>query len=413
MKTEKLFAKYSPTFNPRADYTELKDSEYNPRKSTEKQYQDLRQSIRKFGTISPIIVNSAPNRKNIIIGGHFRRKVCIDEGIVTGPVIYVNIPDIKEEQELCLRLNKNVGEWDVDLLANIDDIILADVGFDLKTIDQIFANIPFEDDFSGHEEYQKIKKPETKPGDLIELGHHRLLCGDSTKEEDLKKLMNGKKADICFTDPPYNVNYVGRGEKNPTGIMNDNMTEDQFIDFSVGWAKQMSENLKTGGVYYICSGYSSFSTFLYALKMAGTHFSQPIIWVKDTHSMGWNDFRYKHETILKGKFKRDKKAQSLIYGWNKGKHYFDGVKDEADVWTIKRRSGNTMVHPTQKPIEMMNRALVHSSKRGDLVLDLFGGSGGTLISAAINNRICYMIEHDPKYCDVIRKRYEAYERTKK
>lgn len=406
MNVKVLLEKFRPTFNPKVDLASLKESEYNPRKATKEQYRDLKNSLSKFGPIAPLIVNSAPNRQNIVIGGHFRRRVLLDEGVSQAPVIFVNIPDIEEEKELNLRLNKNTGEWDVDLLANMDDQLLADVGFDFPTIDQIFGNKPFEDDFSGQEEYDKIKKTTTKPGQIIELGKHRLMCGDSTEDADVKKLMDGKPADMIFTDPPYNVNYKGTGKNTTTKILNDSMSEDKFIDFCTAWAKVLAENIKTGGVFYICSGYASYPTYAYALRTAGLQFSQPIVWVKDAHSIGWSDFKHKHEMILRGKFKRDKKAQALLYGWKKGRHYFDGVHDEADVWAIKRRSGNTMVHPTQKPIEMVTRAMLHSSKRGEKVLDLFGGSGSTLISAELNGRTCYLMEKDPKFCDVIKARWE-------
>ena len=249
----------------------------------------------------------------------------------------------------------------------------------------------------GHEFEYKVE-------DVI--NGHRLLAGDSTKKEDVERLMAGQKADMVFTDPPYNVNYKSRGE-NKQGIMNDHMAEEKFITFSESFIARMKESVKEGGVFYICSGYSSFSAFLYALRVNGFEFSTPIIWVKNVASMGWGDYRRKHEMVITTKRPKTK-AEPILYGWNAGRHYFIESRFEADVWMIKRRAGNTMVHPTQKPIELIARAIRNSSKRDEVVLDLFGGSGSTLISSEKEGRRAYLMELDPKYCDIIIKRWEKF-----
>jgi DNA modification methylase len=384
----------------------LKAADYNPRQAQEKDVDDLHKSIEKYGVVDPIIVNGSKERKNIIIGGHFRVKVAKDMGITEVPVVYVDIPDLKREQELNLRLNKNIGKWDYDLLANFNEEMLMDVGFDGSELDIVFdLETNPEDDFNPEKALEEIKTPKTKRGDIYILGRHRLLCGSSTDSTDMTRLMNGKQADLVFTDPPYNVNYKGRKHDK---IMNDDMSEEAFVEFVMGFMTQMKEHLKQGGGFYICSGYSSYPIFLYTIKAVGMNFSTPIIWVKNITSMGWGDYRHKHEMILKGA-KKDtgkKKAQPIMYGWNGGRHYFKETRFEADVWEIKRRAGNQMVHPTQKPLELVSRAINNSTERGQIILEQFGGSGSTLISAEQTGRICYAIELDPKYCDVIVARWE-------
>lgn len=393
---------------------QLKAAEYNPRRANEKEVEDLKESLKRFGFVEPIVVNSAPKRKDIIIGGHFRVRVAKEMKIKEVPVVYVNIPDIKKEKELNLRLNRNLGQWDLKLLKGFDIDLLKDVGFESSELDRIFEQDILEDNFDADVEYAGIKKPKAKIGDLYLLGKHRLLCGDSIREEDVGRLMEGIKADMVFLDPPYNVNYKGKGKNTSEGILGDKQTEEKFIEFSESWVQRIKEALKEGGVYYICSGYSSYPTFLYALRVNQLYFSQPIIWVKNNTSYGWNDYRYKHEMLIKGKKKKEKqkKAIPILYGWNEGKHFFIETREEADVWEIKRRASNIMVHPTQKPIELCGRAIRNSSKRDEIVLDLFGGSGTTLISAEKEGRKAYLMELDPKYVDMIIKRWEAYTKKK-
>jgi DNA modification methylase len=215
------------------------------------------------------------------------------------------------------------------------------------------------------------------------------------------------KADLIFCDPPYNVDY--HGEKHG-GILNDAMSADAFIAFSECFMARMAAATKEGGSFYICSGYSSYPPFLYALKKAGMTYSGPIIWIKDNPSMGWQDYKKKHEMILKAK-KEKRRATPIMYGWNGGRHYFLEDRFEADVWEIKRRPGSTMLHPTQKPLAMICRAIRNSSRAGEIVLDPFGGSGSTLIAAEREGRKARVIELDPKYVDVIIRRYAAFTET--
>jgi len=191
-------------------HSDLKNSAYNPRRWNEESIKQLSDSIKLFGLVDPLIVNSAQNRKNIIIGGHFRFAVAKKLGIEKIPVVYVNIPDINKERELNLRLNKNTGEWDWNLLAEFDENLLVDVGFSSEELDDIFDIEDSHEEFDLEKELKKldITKIEIQKGDVWQLGEHRLMCGDSTVETDMLKLMNGEKADMCLTDPPYILDYL-------------------------------------------------------------------------------------------------------------------------------------------------------------------------------------------------------------
>lgn len=382
---------------------DLKPWEGNPRQAGEKEYGDVKKSMDKFGVADALIINT----DNQLIGGHLRTKILTESG---EQEVDVRVPNRKltesEMKELNLRLNKNQGRWDMDLLANFDNDMLADVGFESQELDNIFNLDSEEDDFNGEEEHDKIKESKIKVGDMYILGKHRIMCGDSTKEKDVTKLLGGRVADMVFTDPPYNMDYKSHKKG---GILNDNMPEEMFVEFAMEFIARMKESIKTGGAFYICSGYNSFVPFLYALKSNGLELQDTIIWVKNMLGMGMNDYKHKHELIIKAQKKsKKKKGQPIMYGWNGGNHYFADTHSEADVWEVSKRSTNTMVHPTQKPLELVSRAIRNSSKRGEIVLDLFLGSASTLIAAEKEERVCFGLELDPKYIETAIKRFEAY-----
>ena len=390
------------------EINKLKPNEYNPKQMTQKQHDDLVESIENFGMVDPVIANKGKGRENILIGGHQRWQIHKELGIKKIPAVFVNIPDLENEMELNLRLTKNEGEIDWDKLANISEDILIRSGFEDQDIEKMMSTAFGSEDKAPDDKAPPLPdEAKAKLGDLYYLGNHRLLCGDSTKESDMERLMDGAEADIVFTDPPYNVNYKGTKFD---GIMNDNMEEDKFVEFTISFMTRMMENLKTGGVFYICSGYSSYPIFLYAIKATEMIFQNPIIWVKNNTNMGWNDYRYKHEMVLAGKKpkRQGKKAVPILYGWNRGKHYFIETRFESDVWEIKRKAGSNMIHPTQKPLALVNRALTNSSKANENVLDQFGGSGSTLIGAEMTRRNAYIMELDPKFVDVILSRWENF-----
>lgn len=272
---------------------ELKPADYNPRKWSAEARKGLTASINEFGFIQPIVANSAPKRYGVVIGGNFKLSISHEKGLKTVPVVWVNLPDIKKEKELNLRLNKNQGEFDLDLLADFDPKMLEEVGFEAKELDKIFKNDD-EDDFDGDKEAEKIVTPESKPGEIYELGRHRLMCGNSSSEQDVAKLMGGVQADMVFTDPPYNVNYSGRGKRTSNTIKNDHMGEQEFRVMLKEWFGNYQKFLKTNGALYTCYASRTHREFEDALNASGFEVRNQIIWVKKVASMGWGDYRWKH-----------------------------------------------------------------------------------------------------------------------
>ena len=379
----------------------LGDIKQNPRNPKNHDVEGIKASMQEMGEVEKIYVDE----NDEIIAGHGRLEALKQLGKEETEVIVIKGLTREQKDKYLLLSNKlqERGGWNLDMLANFSEEELVRGGWENSELDNIFQLNIAEDDFNAEEEHDKIKTPTTKPGDLYQVGDHRLLCGDSTKKEDVGKLMGGELANMIFTDPPYNMNIKGKQGK----IMNDNMEEEKFIEFAIEFMARMKEASKTGASFYICSGYSSYIPFIYAMKENGLEFANPIVWVKNTLGMGMNDYRHSHEMLLKAK-KKTKTATPILYGWNTGKHYFKDVRNEADVWEISRRVTTTMVHPTQKPLELVGRAIRNSSKRNDIVLDLFAGSGSTLISAEKEGRRCFAMELDQKYCDVIIARFEKF-----
>jgi len=379
----------------------LKPAEYNPRKWNQEAIDNLKKSIERFGIVDPIIVNSAPKRKNVVIGGHFRLKIAKDLGYKEVPVVYINIPDIKKEQELNLRLNKNLGEWDNNLLAKFDKELLLEAGFELIELDDIFGLAEGKTDPDDIPEIPK--KAKSKLGDIYKLGRHRLLCGDCTIKENAEKLMDGKKADVVFTDPPYGVDYASKNKfLNAVGkpnciekdIEKDNLKSKEIKDlWSNAW-KIMIDYINEGGSFYICSADSDLMMMMMmSISESGLLLKQSLVWVKNNIVLGRRDYKCKHENIL--------------YGWKKGTHRFYGKAGSSSVFEYDKPLKNDL-HPTMKPIALIENIILNSSKMNDIVLDTFGGSGSTLISCEQTERVCYMMEIDPLYIDVIIERWEKF-----
>lgn len=365
--------------NEKKKLSELKEMEGNPRKGTEKQAADLAKSLERFNLADPIIVN----QDNTVIGGHFRRKVLIDK--YGGDYeVDVRVPDKlmnrKEMEELNIRLNRNTGEWDWDLLANFNDEMLKDVGFESEELDKIFGDIE-EDEFDAEKEYEKIGEPKTKLGDLYQLGVHRLLCGDSTKREDVEKLMGGEKADMVFTDPPYAIGASS------TGIKSSFADLEMLVPFFGKWWNKAKLVLKNSGHWYVCCDWRTYSV----IRKVFEPLTNLIIWWFKWMKTG-QQYRFSYEMIMFGELEPRRKLQV--------------PRNEPDVWEIERRDNEIKKHQTQKPLFVMQRAIKNSSKQNDIVLDLFCGSGSTLIACEQLNRRCFMQELDPKYCDVIINRWE-------
>lgn len=407
---------------------DLKRADYNPRIMPDTEMEALKTSIKTFGFVEPLVVNSNPERYGVLVGGHQRLSALEsiiasgmvptgiieseEKGIYLVPVSFVSL-SAEDEKLLNLALNKIKGKWDEEKLSDLivalkEDPHIPASGFREDEISRILDQT-LEDEESEEEPIDDTKEPRSKLGEVYELGLHRLICGDSTNPETYQILLGKEKADMVFTDPPYNVNYHSRGEKlkgeELEKIQNDNMTPEEFKAFIDGAFYSMFMYAKEGASFYICSGWSSYPQFLQSMLSNGFRHSGVIIWVKNVASMGWNDYRYKHEWIAKAKKPDPKTAESIIYGWKVGTHMFFG-DGEYDVWEMPRKATARYLHPTEKPDWLAMRALRNSTKRNDIVLDPFGGSGSTMHAAEKVGRRAYMIELDPKFCDVIRDRWE-------
>lgn len=390
------------------EITKLKPAEYNPRKDLkpeDEEYQKIKKSIIEFGYVAPIIVNSDMT----VIGGHQRLKVLAELGYTEVECVVVDL-DKNKEKALNIALNKISGEWDngklEELLAELKetDIDMDITGFSFDEVDNILKDITGtkEDDFDIDQALNEIEEPISKPGDIWILGKHRLMCGDSTQKEAVMHLMNKQEADMLLTDPPYNVDYSSKnemlnfsdkGNRIQTPIENDSKTETEFYNFLLESFRNMYELIKCGGSIYVFHADTEGLNFRNAFKSCGFKLAQCLIWVKNTFVIGRQDYQWRHEPIL--------------YGWKEGAgHYFVDDRKQSTVLEFDKPSRNAE-HPTMKPIDLLVYLIKNSSKENDLIVDLFGGSGSTLIAAEQTKRICYTMELDPKYCDVIVKRWET------
>lgn len=375
----------------------LKPAEYNPRKDLkpeDEEYQKIKKSITEFGYVAPIIINS----NMTVIGGHQRLKVLKEIGYTEVECVVVDL-DQKKEKALNIALNKISGDWDNDkleeLLAELKqtDIDMDITGFSFDEVDEILKDITGskEDDFDLDQALDEIEEPISKRGDVWILGKNRLMCGDSTQKEDVMHLMNSQEADMLLTDPPYNVDYEGKTSE-ALKIENDNMSETEFYNFLLDSFKNMFDSIKYGGSAYVFHADTEGLNFRNAFKSCGFKLAQCLVWVKNTFVMGRQDYQWRHEPIL--------------YGWKPGAgHYFVDNRKQSTVLEFDKPSRNAE-HPTMKPVDLLVYLIKNSSKENDLILDLFGGSGSTLIAAEQTQRRCYTMELDPKYCDVIIKRWE-------
>lgn len=369
----------------------------NAKKHPEKQVKMIADSIKRFGWQQPIVVD----KNGIIIVGHGRYQawtkhpegmdepwITNNEGVTISGKQGRELT-AKEVKAYRLADNKlNESDWDLELaieeLKDIDDPALQELtGFDMDLL--------LEQEEADDAVPETPEEPRSKLGDLYELGQHRVLCGDSTKVEDVELLMDGKKADMVFTDPPYNVNYEG---SNGLKIENDNKTDGDFYDFLLAAYSSYALSMKLGAAIYVCHADLEGLNFRKAFKDAGFDLRSCLIWNKNSMVMGRADYQWKHEPIL--------------YGWRAGgSHSWYGDRSQTTVWDMQKPSKNGD-HPTMKPIELITKAIANSSKEEDLVIDFFLGSGSTLIAAQKTGRICYGLELDPKYVDVIVQRYVDY-----
>lgn len=374
----------------------------NSRKHSDDQVTQIAASIKEFGWTNPILVDG----DNGIIAGHGRIMAAKKLNMTEVPVI--ELAHLSKEQRKALIIADNKlalnSDWDSNLLA-IELKDLQDLGFDLNLTgfdaDEL-ANILLPEQVAGLTDEDATPpipdEPKTKLGDVYILGNHKLMCGDSASLNDAEKLMDGDLADLVFTDPPYNVAYSGRGANNLGTIKNDDMSNDDFEQFCRDIFTTYHTYMKPLACIYVCHPDSQSAPKLAFEKTFAEQFkkSSTLIWMKQSAGMGWQDYRAQHEPIL--------------YGWKEGsgKHFYSGDRTKTTIWKIGRDAQASYVHPTQKPVALPEEAINNSSKGMDIVLDLFGGSGSTLIACEKVGRKARLMELDPKYCDVIVKRWEDF-----
>ena len=413
----------------------------NSRTHSEEQVNQIVASINEFGFTNPLLIDEKDN----IIAGHGRLLASKKLKMEEVPCIVLSGLTEAQKKAYIIADNKmalNAG-WDEELLKieleNLKelDFDLELTGFNIDELDDILGKNEEETEIVEDEVPEVPEEPKAKLGDIYQLGNHRLMCGDSTSEEDVIKLMNGEIADLVVTDPPYNVN-IGQGggsicsmriqnhRTDGATIKNDNMDDSEFNVFLIKAFKNIYENLKNGGVFYVWHGQTKSDIFIQTLRKNQLEIREMLIWNKDRLVMGRQDYQWKHE--------------GCVYGWKDGaSHYFIDDRKQTTVFEDKKpdikkmkkeeliklleeiysdkhsttiineeRPGVSEEHPTMKPVKLIARQVKNSSRIGEKVLDLFGGSGTTLITCEQLNRKCYMMEYDPHYIDVIIQRWENF-----
>lgn len=385
---------------------ELKPYEKNPRKN-DKSVDKVAQSIDQFGFRVPVVID----KDNVIVCEHTRYKAAKKLHLASVPCVVAD--DLTDEQIKAYRLADNkVGEdseWDIDLLqGELDDIIdidMADFGFDLTAAEN---KVVEDDDF----EMSVPEEPKSKLGDIYQLGRHRLMCGDSTNIENVKQLVGGAQIDLLLTDPPYNVNYEGNAGK----IKNDNMEDTAFRKFLTDAFVCAWTVMKPGAAFHIWHADSEGYNFRGACRDAGFKVRQCLIWVKNALVLGRQDFQWKHEPCLYGEKAlpvgetaeyEDEDHEPCLYGWKDGKHYWFKNRKQTTILEFDKPL-KSAEHPTMKPIKMFDYEIKCNTKESENVLDLFSGSGTTLMACEQDGRNAYCMEFDPKFVDVIINRWEQF-----
>lgn len=386
---------------------------YNPRldlQPGDPDYAKLRRSIDEFGFLEPLVVNQ---RTNNVISGHQRLKVLKEKGVTETEAVIVDFSPEKEKAAN-LALNKVRGDWDkeklatlLDELSNLPDFDVSLTGFDTPEISQIFDRYGAQrdaDDFDFNAALESIKEPVTKRGDLIELGNHRILCGDSANPADVKHLMDGQKARLWYTDPPFNCHYTNsrpdpRHDRKPPKwekIYKDDLPQEDYE----AWLDQVivnaNEHLEPCSPVYVWNGHRQFGPMYLMLLKHGFKIGSVIVWAKERFAISYADY--------------NQQVEFCLYSWKPGRgdHFWYGLSNESTLWDVRRDPAKTLIHPTQKPVALSQRAIKNSSQRGDIVLETFLGSGSTLMAAETLDRRCFGIEIDPRYVDALVRRYIAF-----
>ncbi len=399
--------------------SEIKPYKKNAKQHPKKQVDQIAFSIKNYGFNQPLVLDL----KNVIIVGHGRFEAAKKLELEEVPCYIVNLSADKAKEYRLADNKTNESDWDQELLIEalkeIDERIVESIGFDLDLIKDIA-----EDDFNSQEEYDKIVKPIAELGDIYQLGRHRLMCGDSAKEGDVRKLMDGKLGRMIFTDPPYNVDYKSPGGLDYSSkkfggsggkIFNDNKTDTDCVEFYTDVLKNLYEFSTDDVTIYWWFANKNNHLNREAFDNADWHMSQIVIWLKNSmvFSRGQDYHRMYEPCMLGWKRKKvhykNKKINNLKDVYNLD---YEDFHEMLDVWYEKRDVTQNYVHPTQKPLRLPERALKKNSEKDDIVIDLFGGSGSTLMACDQKDRSCYSMELDPKYVDVIIKRWEEYTNKK-
>ena len=384
---------------------ELRPDPENPRKIGDAELETLARSIKEFGFVDPVI---ARREDHIVIGGHQRLLAARKLGLETVPVVFVDVT-ADQAHLLNLALNKISGDWDEDLLARMLSDLSEKAELDLSLSG--FSDDELKKSLKRLEAFERRERIETfdldaaieaagattvaRTGDVFVLGEHRLLCGDSTASGEMERLMGQASATMTFTDPPYNVDYGDHGGALQKGKKRKIENDDLGAEFE-NFLRRGCENIvnATDGAIYVCMSSSELHTLQKAFTEAGGHWSTFVIWAKNTFTIGRSDYQRQYEPIL--------------YGWREGaKHHWCGDRDQGDVWFVDKPLSSPL-HPTMKPLELIERAINNSSTIGDIVLDPFLGSGSTLIACERTGRTCYGIEIDPVHVDVAVARWESF-----
>lgn len=422
----------------------LKLAAYNPRKHTPEAMAQLKTSIERFDMVDPVIINSAPRRKNIVIGGHMRIKALKEMDIKKVPAVFVNIPELDREKELNVRLNKNTGEFDFGLLADFGEKFLNTVGFSSEEMDTIFLEEDTPEQFDLEKELRKldIKNIEIKKGDVWQIGDSKLMCGDSTVEAEMLTLMNGEKADMCFTDPPYILDYLkgkkkngkpveGFGAKRNRKYLETDVLPDNFTEL---WMNSIATVSKKDFHIIVYENWKNLRT-IWGEMEKHWKVKNMLVWHLPNRTQGFSakyKFFSKHDIAMVGSSAEARGLNheperelfqneylTALYaiegkphweGYEKGKRYQPTDFIEY-VASDEKSSGQGIIFGT-KPLEILIPYVKVLTKRGDLIVEPFGGSGSTGAAAIKMQRRCYTMEKSPVYAEVIRRRWQLLTGTK-
>ena len=423
--------------------SDLKPATYNPRKWTKEATDQLTDSIKKYGLVEPLLANSAPERMNVLIGGHFRLKVASELGYAEAPVVYVNIPDIDQEQELNIRLNKNLGEWDYLLLADFDSTLLNNIGFSCSELDDIYTiEIDEPENFDLDRELKKLKIDNltVQPGDIYQLGESRLMVGDSTIDSDMKLLMDNQFADMCLTDPPYILDYGGAQRHGKAVTTSGASRKRRYLetealpdDFTEKWMSNVAKVANTNFSIIVYENWKNLRTIWGEVEK---HWSvkNMIVWhIPSRYQNFSSKYRFfsKHDIAMVGgsgdveynyELEEDgmqEEYETALYAVAGKPHWEDYDKKRTLPTDFiesntddKKNSGQGIIFGT-KPLDILIPYIKVLTKRGDLLVEPFCGSGSTLIAATKLKRRCYTMEKSQIYAEVALRRWEKMTGSKR